>query len=85
MVLYDVRVVGHQRTYLRLGSFLFLVVLLGVCVVGRRCGTSRLESFLLLVVLYGVWVVGRHLMYLEAGVFSFSGGLVWRARSRASA
>ena len=79
------RVVGRQLTYLRLGSFLFLVVLLGVCVEGRRRGTSRLESFLLLVVLHGVCVVGRHRMYLEAGVFSFSGGLVWRALSRASA
>ena len=43
----------------------------------------RLESFLLLVVLYGVYVVGRERRYLEALVFSSSGGLVWRARSRA--
>ena len=46
-------------------------------------GTFRLGSFLLLVVLYGVYVVGRERRYLEAGVFSSSGGLVWRVRSRA--
>ena len=46
-------------------------------------GTLRLESFLLLVVLYGVYVVGRERRYLEAGVFSSSGVLVGRVRSRA--
>ena len=46
-------------------------------------GTSRLESFLLLVVLYGVHGVGRERRYLEARVFSSSGGLVGRVRSRA--
>ena len=45
-------------------------------------GTLRLGSFLL-VVLYGVYVVGRERRYLEAGVFSSSGGLVGRVRSRA--
>ena len=43
-------------------------------------GTSRLESFLLLVVLYGVYVVGRERRYLEAGLFSSSGGFVGRER-----
>ena len=46
-------------------------------------GTSRLESFLLLVVSYGVYIVRRERRYLEAGVFSFSGGVVWHVRSRA--
>ena len=46
-------------------------------------GTLRLGSFLLLVVLYGLYVVGRERRYLEAGVFSSSGGLVWRVRNRA--
>ena len=40
---------------------------------------------LFLVVLYGVYEVGRQRRYLEAGVFSFSGGFVRRVRSRASA
>ena len=35
----------------------------------------RLGYFLLLVILYGVYVVGRERRYLEAGVFSSSGGL----------
>ena len=48
-------------------------------------GTLRLASFLLLVVLYGVCVVVRQRRYLEAEVFSSSGGLVWREYSRASA
>ena len=39
-------------------------------------GTLRLGSFLLLVVLEGVYVVGRQRAYLEAGIFSSSGGLV---------
>ena len=43
----------------------------------------RLVSFLLLVVLYGVYAVGNEHRYVEAGVFSSSGGLVWRVRSRA--
>ena len=43
---------------------------------GVSIGTSRLESFLLLVVLYGVYVVGRERRYLEAWVFSSSGGIV---------
>ena len=43
-----------------------------------------MESFLLLVVLYGVYVVGRQRRYLEAVIFSSSGGLVRRAPSRAS-
>ena len=38
---------------------------------------------LFLVVLYGVYVVGRQRRYLEAGVFSFSGGFVGRVRGRA--
>ena len=42
-----------------------------------------LVSFLLLVILYDVYVVGRERKYLEAGVCSFAGGLVWRVRSRA--
>ena len=46
-------------------------------------GTSRLGSFLLLVVLQGVYVVGRESRYLEAGIFSSSGGLVGRVCSRA--
>ena len=46
-------------------------------------GTLRLGSFLLLVVLYGLYVVGRERRYLEAEVFSSSGGFVWRVRSRA--
>ena len=46
-------------------------------------GTSRLRYFLLLVILYGVYVVERERRYLEAGVFSSSGGLVGRVRSRA--
>ena len=37
------------------------------------------------VVLYGVYVTGRQRRYLEAGVFSSSGGFVGRVRSRASA
>jgi hypothetical protein len=48
-------------------------------------GTLRLASFLLLVVLYGVCVVVRQRRYLEAEVFSSSGGLVWRVCSSASA
>ena len=39
-------------------------------------GTLRAGSFLLLVLLYNVYVVGRERMYLEAWVFSSSGGLV---------
>ena len=46
-------------------------------------GTLRLGSFLLQVVLYDVYVVERERRYLEAGVFSSSGGLVWRVRCRA--
>ena len=46
-------------------------------------GTLRLGSCLLLVFLYGVYVVGRERRYLEAGVSSSSGDLVWRVRSRA--
>ena len=46
-------------------------------------GTSRLGYFLLLVILYGVYVVGRERRYLEAGVFSSSGGFVGRVRGRA--
>ena len=46
-------------------------------------GTLRLGSFLLHVVLYDVYVVGRERRYLEAGVFSSSGGLVGRVCSRA--
>jgi hypothetical protein len=42
-----------------------------------------LGSFLHLVVLYGVYAVGREHRYLEAGIFSASGGPVWRVRSRA--
>ena len=49
---------------------------------GVSVGTLRLGSFLLLVVWYGVCVVGRQRRYLEAGVFSFCGGLVWRVCSR---
>ena len=45
----------------------------------------RLGSFLLHVVLYDVYVVGRERRYLEAEVFSSSGGLVGSVRSRASA
>ena len=45
-------------------------------------GTSRLGSFLILVVLYGVYVVWRQRRYLEAEIFSSSGGLVRRVRSR---
>jgi hypothetical protein len=52
---------------------------------GVSVGTLRLESFLLLVVWYGVYVVGRQRRYIEAGVFSSSGGLVWRVRGRPSA
>ena len=33
--------------------------------------------------LYGAYVLGRERRYLEAGVFSSSGGLVGRVRSRA--
>ena len=44
-----------------------------------------MESFLLLVVLYGVYVVGRQRRYLEAVIFSSSGGLVRLERSRESA
>jgi hypothetical protein len=36
------------------------------------------------VVLYGMHVVGREPMYLEAWVFSTSGGPVWRVRSGGS-
>ena len=50
---------------------------------GVTVGTLRLVSVLLVVVLYGVHVVGRERRYLEAGVFSSAGGLVWRVRSRA--
>ena len=46
-------------------------------------GTLRLGYFLLLVVSYGVYVVGRERRYLEAGVFSSSGGFVGRGRGRA--
>ena len=46
-------------------------------------GTLRLGSFLLQVVLYDVYVVERERKYLEAWVFSSSGGVVWRVRSRA--
>ena len=46
-------------------------------------GTLRLGCFLLLVVLSGLYVARRERRYLEAGVFSSSGGLVWRVRSRA--
>ena len=46
-------------------------------------GTLRLRSFLLLVVLYGVYVVGRERRYLEAWIFSSSGGFVKPVRSRA--
>ena len=42
----------------------------------------RLGSVLLLVVLYCLYVVGRELRYLEAGVFSSSGGLVCRVHIR---
>ena len=45
--------------------------------------TLRLGSFLLIVFLYGVYVVGRERRYLEAGVFSSSGGFVGRVRGRA--
>ena len=48
-------------------------------------GTLRLVSFSLLVVLYGVCLVKRQRRYLEAGIFSSSGGLVTCVRSRASA
>ena len=56
---------------------------------GNPAGFSH-TSFLILdplvrVVLYGVYVIGRQRRYLEAGVFYFAGGLVWRVRSRASA
>ena len=46
-------------------------------------GTLRLGSLLLLVVLYGVYVVWRGRRYLEAGVLSSPGDLVWRVPSRA--
>ena len=46
-------------------------------------GTLRLGSFL--VVLQGVDVVGRERRYLEAGILSSSGGLVWRVCSEARA
>jgi len=46
-------------------------------------GAARLGSFLLAVVLSGVFLVGRERRYLEAGIFSASGGLVGRVRSRA--
>ena len=46
-------------------------------------GTLRLGSFLLLVVLYGVYVVGRERRYLEAWIFSSSGGFEKPVRSRA--
>ena len=36
----------------------------------------RLGSLLLLVVVYGQYVIGRRRRYLEAGVFSASGGVV---------
>ena len=42
-----------------------------------------LGSLLLLVVLYGLYVVRRERRYLEAGVFSSFGGLLWPVRSRA--
>ena len=45
-------------------------------------GTLRLGSLLLQVVLYDVYVVERERTYLEAGVFSSSGGVVWRVRCR---
>ena len=45
-------------------------------------GFSSYESW---VVLYGMYVVGRQRRYLEADVFSSSGGLLWRVRSRVSA
>jgi uncharacterized membrane protein len=46
-------------------------------------GTLRLGCFLLAVVFDCVYVVGRERRYLEAGVFSSFGGLVYRVRSRA--
>ena len=46
-------------------------------------GTLRLEWVLLAVVFDCVYVVGRERRYLEAGVFSSSGCLVYRVRSRA--
>ena len=48
-------------------------------------GTLRLGFVLLLVVLHGVCVAGRQRRYLEAEVFSSSGGLLWRVCGRASA
>ena len=53
------------------------------CAQGVRVGTLRLGSFLPLVVLSGVYAVGRERRYLEAGVFSSSGCLIYRVRSRA--
>jgi hypothetical protein len=52
---------------------------------GVAVDNLRLESLLLPVVLYGVCVVVLQRRYLEAEVFSSSGGLVWREYSRASA
>jgi hypothetical protein len=46
-------------------------------------GPLRLGSVLLLVVWYIVYAIGRDRRYLEAGVFSSFGGLVYRVRSRA--
>ena len=46
-------------------------------------GTLRLGCVLLAVVFDCVYVAGRERRYLEAGVFSSFGGLVYRVRSRA--
>ena len=46
-------------------------------------GTLKLGPFRLQVVLYDMYVLGRERRYLEAGVSSYSGGLVWPVRSRA--
>ena len=50
---------------------------------GVSVGTLRRWSFHGVVILYGVDVVGRERRYLEARVFSSSGGFVWPVRSRA--
>ena len=52
-------------------------------VVGRERRYLEAGLVFLHVVLYDVYVVGRERRYLEAGVFSSSGGLVGRVRSRA--
>ena len=46
-------------------------------------GTLRLGSVLPVGILYGVYAVERERRYLEAGVFSSSGGLAWHVSSRA--